>query len=371
MHSESRRDFLKRLGAFTAVLLSGGDTLRSFAREQERPFEFLVVGDSVIWGQGLAEKDKFYALTAEWLRKEGLGSPREVNLNVNSHSGSTLKFHADEAEKYKKVGRDETFYYKPEINVAFPSIWKQIEVAADEYKQQGIVGGADLIMLTGGITDMTVSKVLDPYGDNRKLTPLIEKYLRDDMFDVIEHAAKLNPNAKIAVVGYFPMLSPKSSKSRMFNGWLESLSVPRFLKPFANNPIIRPLFFNRLGNKGIERSRIWLRESNRCILEAVDKLNAKFSTPRAVFIESPITEETCLETPNTLLFRMHKNGAVEDPLYRERTAQCREALPKLKKETKIDYPVRLCEIAAVGHPNPAGSKAYATVITEKLKTFVK
>lgn len=242
MRNVSRRDFLKLFGSATATLLLGRHTVFAGPLSAE-PFEFLVVGDSLVWGQGLEEKDKFYSLTAEWLRNDIFNRQREVNLKVKAHSGSTLTFHADEAEKYKRVGRDETYYYKPEVNVAFPSIWKQIDVAADEYGAAGRAG-ADLIMLTGGITDITVSTVLDPFGDNAKLPPLIEKYCRDDMFKVLEHAARHNANALIAVVGYFPMLSPKTPTSKLFNNWLESMSFPRFLKPLANNPIIRPLFLN-------------------------------------------------------------------------------------------------------------------------------
>lgn len=372
MTNFTRRDFLKALAAASAVFAASLKGISfSFAADEDRPFEFLVVGDSIVWGQGLDEKDKFYTLTADWLRNSALGQPRDVNVKVKAHSGSTLKFHDEEAEKYRKAGRDETYYYKPEVNVGFPSVWKQIEVGANEYRSEWKPSGADLIMLTGGITDIGVGKVLDPFGDNKKLAPLIEKYCRDDMFDVIEHAAALHPNAIIVVVGYFPILSPKSSKSRLFNNWLESMSFPRGLKSLANNGVIRPLFFNRLGRKGIARSRIWFDESNRCLQAAVDKLNKKYERPRAVFVRSPVTEDSCLETPNSLLFKMGKKGVVEDPLYQTRTAECDKALPELKKTTGIDYPVRLCEIAAVGHPNPAGARAYAEVIKTALSSILR
>jgi hypothetical protein len=174
MHSESRRDFLKRLGAASALLFASRGGIKTFAADDSNPFEFLVVGDSLVWGQGLEEKDKFYSLTAGWLGNDAFGTRRDVNLKVKAHSGSTLKFHADEAEKYKKAGCDETYFHKPEVNVGFPSIWKQIEVATEEYRAAGKTGGADLIMLTGGITDISVAKVLDPFGDN-KLPPMIEK----------------------------------------------------------------------------------------------------------------------------------------------------------------------------------------------------
>src|SRR5258708_33557466 len=371
MNSESRREFLKRLGTVSALFIASRSGLTTFATDDTKPFEFLVVGDSIIWGQGLEEKDKFYSLTAEWLRSDAANMRREVNVKVKAHSGSTLKFHAEEAEKYKKAGCDETCFHDPEVNVGFPSIWKQIEVAADEYKTVGNSNGADLIMLTGGITDISVGKVLDPFGDNKKLPLLIEKYCLDDMLDVIEHAAILHPTAIIIVVGYFPMLSPKSSKSQMFNTWLESMSFPRALKPLANNGVTRTLFFKQIGKNSIARSRIWFDESNRCLQAAVDKLNKKYKRPRAVFVKSPITEDTCSETPNSLLFKMGKKGVTEDPLYLKRTAECDKALPELKKTTGIDYPVRLCEIAAIGHPNPAGARAYAEAIKTILAPVIR
>ena len=370
MHDESRRSFLKKLGIVSAMLAAQRTGLSSFMTVGPKAFDFLVVGDSIVWGQGLAEKDKFCTLTADWLRKEVFAGRRDVDLKMKAHSGATLRFHADEADKYKKAGRDEAYYYDPELTVSFPSVWKQIEVAASEYRAAGNATGADLIMLSGGINDITISKVLDPFGDNSKLPGEIEKYCRDGLFDVLEHAAVNHPNALIAVVGYLPMLGPKTPGSKLLNVWLESMKFPRFAKPFANNGVVRPLFFNKIRRKSIARSRIWIDQSNKCQQAAVDRLNAKFAQPRAIFIESPITEDTCFETPNTLLFRMGKNGAIDDPLYRERVAVCHEAIPGLKAATHIDYSMRLCEIATAGHPNVAGSRAYADVIKAKLAPLV-
>ena len=366
MKEITRRDFLKVLGAASALItFSGrGASLVSIG-DDARPFEFLVIGDSLIWGQGLNEKDKFYSLTADWLRNELFAGRRTVNLKVKAHSGATLKFHPDEAEKYRKAQCPENFFHPPEVTLGFPSIWKQLDDAADEYRSAGDANGADLIMLTGGITDISVAKVLDPRGDDSKLRPLIVKYCRDDMFDVLAHAAELNPNATIAVVGYFPMLSPKTPGSRLFNSWLESMRFPHFLKPIANNPVTRKLFFNKMRKSGIRRSRIWFEESNRNLQIAVERFNATSKGAKSIFIRSPLTEDNSLETPNTLLFRM-KGSKVEDPLFETRVAQCDTTLTELKRTTGIDYPVRTCEIAGVGHPDPAGAAAYAEAIKKSL-----
>lgn len=345
-----------RIGVFPASLPNDGEAYR-----------FLVVGDSIVFGQGLSEKDKFYTLTKEWLERETFGSPRSVDLKVKAHSGSTLKFHPDEAEKYRKAGRDETYAIKPEVNVGFPSTWKQVEVAAAEYKAEGVAGGADLIMLTGGITDITTARVFDPKGDDEQLRLEITKYCFEDMFDVIEHASALHSNALIAVVGYFPAISPISSNRKLLNAWLEALDASSFKKGLVNNPIVRPLFFNNLKKRAIERSRIWFNESNRNLSAAVDKFNSKLGKTRAVFIRSPLTEDVAAETPNTKLFRMGKKGVVVDPMARPRIKDCNDTLPVLKRDTGIDYPIRLCEIAAVGHPDVSGARAYAEAIKIALK----
>jgi hypothetical protein len=366
MNSGSRRDFLKGLGVASAMFLAGRNGLEIFAADDEKPFEFLVVGDSIIWGQGLEEKDKFYTHTTEWLRSDAFGRRREVNLKVKAHSGSTIKFHPDEAEKYKKAGRDETYPYKPEVNVGFPSCMKQIEVAAGEYNAAG-KKGADLIMIGGGITDITTARVFDPRGNDDTLRAEIRQYCRDDMYDVLELAVSRHPNATIAVIGYFPVITSKTASDKILNDWLEAMSFPRPLKVIANNPITRPLFFTKLKKRAIVRSRIWFEESNKNLQEAVDMLNAKHGSTRAVFIRTPLTEDNAAEAPNTLLFKMGKGGVVMDSVAHERIKDCREALPALKKTTGIDYPVRLCEIAAVGHPNPEGSRAYAEAIKAALK----
>jgi hypothetical protein len=66
MDDYSRRQFLVRLGGAAAALLAGGRSVLESAAAapgDTRPFEFLVVGDSLVWGGGLREEQKFYTLT--------------------------------------------------------------------------------------------------------------------------------------------------------------------------------------------------------------------------------------------------------------------------------------------------------------------
>lgn len=368
MKRSDRRTFLKdlTLGLGAGLLLRGHIS----AKNDLGPYRFLVVGDSLVWGQGLSESDKFYSLTAQWLRKDHFHGDRRVDLKVKAHSGSTIKLHDDEVQGLQKLGRSESEYFHPEVNVGFPSIWKQVELAADEYKSEGAESGADLVMVTGGITDITVAKVLDPFGKLKDLPPLIDKYCRDDMLELIEKIAAGNPRALIVVAGYSAMISPQTKGSAAFNGWLETLDIRGAWKPIVNNALSRTLFFNRLKKKATVRSRFWVAESNKALSEAVARFNAKGLGAKAIFVASPIDEAHALETPDSWLFKIGKKGTTPDPMYAERQKPCQEAIPYVNKALKVKYSLRKCEVAAIGHPNEIGAREYARVITDALsRTF--
>ena len=116
---------------------------------------------------------------------------------------------------------------------------------------------------------------------------------------------------------------------------------------------MRPLLFGRLFKKALIRSRIWSSDSDRQLRIAVAGHNTKVGWEQAIFIPSVLTEENAVETPNTLLFRMHKNGTVEDPLFSKRKADCKAAFDELKSVTGIQNSPKRCTVAAIGHPNPA------------------
>jgi hypothetical protein len=225
-------------------------------------------------------------------------------------------------------------------------------------------------LLSGGVADISVPKLLDPLGDDKKLAPLIAKYCRDDMADLLFRTATAFPRSLIAVIGYFPIISPMTKRSRLFNSWLEAMGFPRQLKSAVNNPLLRPML-DGIRKKGIKRSRIWFAESNRYFQAAVDSTNKKVGRTQAVFVRSPITEETCFETPSSLLFRIGEKGRVNDPLYEHRVVKCGDPLQELKRSTGLNYSTRHCEIAAVGHPNIDGSRAYARSITEALQHLLR
>jgi lysophospholipase L1-like esterase len=371
MTDYSRRQFLKHLGAASALFVAGRSGLLSFAfSDGAEPFELLVLGDSIASGQGLREEHRFYTLTKNWLETEIFAEQRKVNLKVKAHSGTTLNLHGEEAAAFAKAEIDVTDSLNPELNVSFPSVRAQIDIAAKEYKTEKISPeSVNLIMLTGGINDITTAVILDPFGDEKKLRAEIAKYCRDSMREILEHAGSVFPNATIVLAGYYPLISTKTSSGKLFNAVMERFNFPRPLKPVANN-LFTKQFFKLFQKKGAKRSQIWLEESNLRFGEAVDAFNSGTGTRRAIFVESPIDETNCFGTKDPLVFGMGKKGRIEDLYYDERSALCEETVPKLNASTRLDYPMNLCKMSGLAHPNVEGSRRYTEAIKENLKPFL-
>ncbi len=364
MEKTSRRQFLKQFGAFSAVCLTARNAFSSFdLPETDAPFEFLVVGDSLIFGQGLREEHKFYFLVKEWLAKEFFAGKRPVNLKVKAHSGATITLHDSEAKALRKINKPENTLYNSEISLGFPSIWSQIDTAKKEYNLPNAV---NLVMLTGGITDIEVANILDIFGDEKAFREAVPKYCGEKMSELLQHSAETFPNALIAVVGYYPIISKNSSTRKVFDAIMEVYDFPPISKPILNNPLTKP-FLKMIRKRVINRSKFWAENSNIELQKSVDRLNSKLGKQQAIFIKSPITEENCFGTKNSLLWGMAKKGRSEDEIYDDRIIACRRELIELTKNKEVNYSMRFCELAGIGHPNIAGSTAYAETIKTRLK----
>ncbi len=366
MTDYSRRKFLKQIGAVAVLCLTNRTAFSLPGCGGGQDFEMLVVGDSLIAGQGLKKENKFSTLVENWLEEEFFGGKRQVNLKNKSHSGARI-FLADEEKKaLEKAGLESDKFYHPEINLSFPSIKTQIDVAAAEYKTEGReAGDINLIMLSGGITNINSSYILNPFKKNKPLREKIERYCHQAMFEFLQHAAETFPNALITVIGYFPMVSKKSSSGEIYNAILELYEIPRPTKPVFNNILTKQLF-KIMHHKMNKRSRIWLEGSNKALETAIGRLNKKHGEKKAVFVRSPITEDRCFGTKNSLLWGMAKKGRAEDDLYDERIKVCGETIGSLE-DLELKFKTRFCELSGIGHPNVEGSKAYAEAIQETLR----
>lgn len=365
---QSRREFLLGLGAMAGYCLFG--RTRYGLAAANRSFRMLVVGDSLISGQGLNEADKFFTLTGNWLAEDFFSGKRAIDIKNLSHSGARLFLSKEEIRALETARKDPEMFYHREVNFSFPSTKTQIDIAARQYVSDGMAASdVDLVLLSGGLTDINASYVLNAFKKYRPLRRKIEEHCNEGMFRFLKHATGVFPSALFVVVGYFPMVSKESSTGEIYNTVLEFYKFPRPTKPVLNNIATKQLF-KILHGRLSKRSRIWFEESTKALETAVNRVNEHNGRLSSVFVESPITEDRAFETSDSLLWGMGKKGRSEDDMYDVRKVECAEAINRVS-DVKLTYRKRVCELSGIGHPNPAGSRLYAEAIQNKLKQILK
>ena len=360
MKNVSRRQFLKQFGEAAATVLMARTILRG---NDPRPFEMLVVGDSHMSGQGLVERNKFYYLVKEWLRTDVFGSERDVRMLVKAHSGARIELHLEEEHRMRAAGDDVLKSHHPEANLSQPSIRSQVDAARREYADTSAV---ELVLLSGGITDVLVANTINPFFDEDKLRARIRQYCNDGMHTLLKHTAAVFPRATIVVIGYFPIISTTSDMNKVSRYLFKATKFPHpFQFAFTNG--VSKQFMKVLRKKMAMRSRFWVEESNRALRDATSRTNATLETSRVIFVESPIPEDRSFGTKTSMLWETNKDNLPADERYVERTKICPEVFAELKHHHYGKMAVRMCELAAIGHPNVEGSHATANAIKDKLR----
>ena len=160
-------------------------------------FQMLVLGDSVAWGQGLATADKFWARTAELIRARdgGIG----VYPTVRAHSGAVIGVGAT----------DEAPPIDGEVPTPLPSVMQQWRTHLDEITPER-AADVRLVLVSGGINDVSVYRILNPLAGVAELTVDINRRCRDDMIVLLDAILGAFPRARVVVTAYFPILSEDS-----------------------------------------------------------------------------------------------------------------------------------------------------------------
>jgi hypothetical protein len=153
----------------------------------DEPIRMVVFGDSVPWGQGHREKDKY-----RYKVDQALGA---TSVNY-SHSGATIGVgdHTVEAP------------CNGEAPVAYPTILKQCEMFNDD------PASVRIILVNGGINDVNIRVIMFPLTTSEYLSRQIRRYCHDDMYTLLDQIAGKfsHPDAAIILTGYYPIVSPES-----------------------------------------------------------------------------------------------------------------------------------------------------------------
>src|SRR3954469_11546610 len=119
-------------------------------RQAARPLNMLVLGDSILWGQGLKAEHKSWYLVKLWLEKN---TGRTVVEKVVAHSGAVIE---------RSSLTDSLTATNPEVNVGLPTVHDEIDDAVRSIPDASQI---DLVLVSGCGNDVGVQNLLNASGD--------------------------------------------------------------------------------------------------------------------------------------------------------------------------------------------------------------
>ena len=345
-----RRDFLRRgaislgagwlgLGGVRELLAStAGASARTFAgasAASAEPFRMAVIGDSVMWGQGLAEQDKIHTKVLSYIANGLNGRP--VEKQVAAHSGAIIGLKgANLNAEYAANGMS------GEMPRGYPTIGYQ---ATNQIRNPELV---DLVLMNGGINDVDVRQILsmDYFIGLDALRQRTRDLLGAQMQTLlVDTVLPRFPRATIVVSNYFPIVSWDSAMDplgifmRVLSGGLGILSIE---------------VQRKLG----DQSLAFHEESTKAMQYAVAYANKMHGTDRVKFAPSGFQGSNAVGAWNAFLYSPDQ----PDPLAESRMTECSKYFTGEALDT--------CRKANMGHPNPRGALAYASSIHAAIKPLI-
>ena len=361
----------KSLSAICLILLMTGtvfcqDPQRAVQQPSPRPLTMLVLGDSIMWGQGLKPEHKSWYQVKTWIEKH---TGRKVLERIEAHSGAVI-------ERFSAT--DNLTSANHEVNVGLPTIHDELDSAIRFYADGP---GVDLVLVSGCANDVGLQNLLNA-SNIEQVKQWAETKCMDPVEKLLRRIATSFPVAQVIVTGYYPFFSEGTKNDFILKGLGR-----KFFKTQAGAP--------RLSSKEVfERLKInsaqWYDASNRAVAGAARRVNAEFAggVERVRFARIDFPSGYSFAAPETRLWGFDRSpfrmalvilsfGKIllptNDEMRKQRTPGCNEVFRKQPNDTLEQAKERkaqrlFCRYAALGHPNRKGAVLYANAITDILKS---
>lgn len=292
-----------------------------------------VFGDSVPWGQGLLEQDKYRTLVAEGLAARPGSAPQEPPA-VLAHSGATIGVGVNTNEGS----------LDGEVPTAYPTIIQQVAAFNDAPES------VDLVLLNGGINDVDIRDILNPLTDSSHLADWTETHCHLHMKALLDAVtAKFTlATARIIVTGYYQILSEQSDPD-LFKPFLKAVGAPwlDFLVDDFEDEIIKKI---------VKNCKVFADQSATALQNAVNDSNAGAGGGRVTFVSSGFGPQNAAFAPDHWIFGVDGTDlSPEDEVIAARHASCDRCETDVLQRWE-------CYRASAGHPNQDGAKQYAAQI---------
>ncbi len=315
-------------------------------------YTMVVFGDSIAWGQGLAENEKYSTRLAKYIEGR-YGNRLAVVKKVYAHSGAKIGYLLDTDDiTYKNkfgtgyVMNDQSY---GEIPSTFPTIDQQVAnySAADAQK-------VDLVLLDGGINDIGVFTIINPSTKGSDLQTSTLNACHNNMKSLLNRIRLKfsNPKTKFVVTGYYQIVSENSDP-----GFIASLLALVF------GVVVAGTF--RAKEIVAEHCQQFAQTANDSIARAVAEVNAiDGSRGRFLFANPSFNPWNAIFTaPYPWVYGLNIGDlSAQDSVRESRSLQC-NSVPHQSSSTLSSL---ICRLASVGHPNPAGAMWYMNSIISAL-----
>jgi beta-glucosidase/6-phospho-beta-glucosidase/beta-galactosidase/lysophospholipase L1-like esterase len=314
-------------------------------------FRMLVLGDSVLWGQGLQENQKIHTLVKQAIQQ------REGNIGVYSellaHSGATIGISDNDVEDTQRL---------PSLDGEVPTNYPTILQQCDDFNNKPET--VDLIIVNGGINDVNARRILNPLNSEAFLRGLAEKHCHQHMKTLLERITNKFKKAKVIVTGYYPMISEDSDllllEAFLIGIGLEVASITGGIIGAVIGPAMKSAI--------AANCQFFAEQSEMKLQAAVDDVNSSLinSTlePEArVFLAVPdFDKKNAALAPEPWLYAINLDFSSQDNLVAGgRKTACEQA-----GSGRTD--VEICKRASIGHPNAVGAEKYAAEIIARLSS---
>ena len=297
--------------------------------------DYLVtLGDSVHWGQGLRLEHKLHWLVDAEVRKTHPGMVHDFF----AHSGAIIGVGA--TVKRQRVDG--------EVPIAYPTLIEQVEAFVED------PAGVIAVLVNGGINDVDIRNILNPFVSPTTLRDLVEEHCYDSMRVLLELVVDRfdDPATRVIVTPYYPVLSPLSKPFGI--PWLlssEGLALPPGADLVTGTNIV------------VAKCMQFWHESTAALTRAVAEVNAPLPQPRITLVDPGFTENNAVFAGVPWLFGLANDAILspQDEVIHERRVACDAAYPP------ADWGARFqCYRASAGHPNATGARRYADAILAAL-----
>src|SRR5215211_1484786 len=321
-------------------------------------FVLLVLGDSIHWGEGLQDEEKFHSIVRKEIsnRLGNIGVYKDVQAHCGAEIGLAFKTDEENTNICDPVKED------GEVPTSHPTILQQVDNYTKPPEE------VDLILINGGINDIGIfGNIVTPLREDPPLQDLVESHCHQHMKVLLNKITKKFTKANIVVTGYYKILSQDS-----FTNLNPLTIIEQFIIALGGvvggkiGKSVAAMVVNAAEKEIIRKSNFFWTESNAKLQQAVDEVNdevkAQFGgTTRIFFAQPQFQDDNAVFTSHPLVFSLNNDLSPQDTMKGSRFPVCEIATRHECGGSKRTGEA-FCKRASAGHPNAEGAKRYADAI---------